>query len=97
MPELGFGGARMEPVELPSGSCMVDLEVHLWDREPEIGGRLNASADVFEAATADLLVRGLVAALEVLAADPDRRLTDVTAPVADGPAGGGRDAVRHVL
>jgi hypothetical protein len=91
MPELGFGGARMEPVELPSGSCMVDLEVHLWDREPEIGGRLNASADVFEAATADRLVRRLLAALEMLAADPGRRLGS------EGAMRGGRDAVRHVL
>lgn len=97
MPELRFGGAWMEPVELPSGSCMVDLEVHLWDREPEIGGRLNASADVFEAATADLLLRRLMAALEVLAADPERRLAAVAAPGADGAERGGRDAVRHVL
>jgi len=73
MPELGFGAARMEPVELASGSCMVDLEVHLWDREPEIGGRLNASADVFDGPTADRLAERLVAVLGLMAAQPDRR------------------------
>jgi amino acid adenylation domain-containing protein len=77
MPELRFGEARAEPVELPSGTCRHDVELHLWEGA-SLRGRLDYNTDVIERGSAEALVEHLECLLRAAVAAPDRPLCELS-------------------
>lgn len=72
-PELG--GVTVEPYPLDGHAAKYELRFNLEDRDPDIRGKIEYSGDLFDEATIALLGNRFVALLELIAADPQRRLS----------------------
>ena len=74
---LQLRGLAVRGVELPLQTTKFDLTLVLWEERGWITGGLEYSLDLFERATAQRLAGQLEALFEALAADPERRVSDL--------------------
>ena len=70
-------GLAVTPLEVDAGTAKADLELHLREGAGGLEGTLVYSTDLFDAATAVRLTGHFRTLLEGVAADPERRLSDL--------------------
>ncbi|HEX2191027.1 MAG TPA: amino acid adenylation domain-containing protein, partial [Longimicrobiaceae bacterium] len=76
-PALRLGGASAEPLAVGTEAVKFDLALSMADEGERLTGRLEYRADLFEAETARRMTGHLAGLLEAMAADPDRRLSEM--------------------
>ncbi|MEV0681658.1 amino acid adenylation domain-containing protein [Actinosynnema sp. NPDC050436] len=74
---LEFDGFRLAPVEIDNGVAKFDITVDLREYEGELTGRVQYDSDLFGPATRDRMTGHLRTLLAGIAADPDRRLSEL--------------------
>jgi amino acid adenylation domain-containing protein len=73
--ELKLGGLRLEQIETESGTSAFDLMLAAQETDGVLCGALQYSTDLFDAATAERMLRHFRTLLEGAAADSRRRLS----------------------
>jgi amino acid adenylation domain-containing protein len=84
-PQIGAGDAAvLRPVAYDAGLALFDLTLSASDDPGGLGLHLNVDADLFEPATAERMLTELAELLSGVAADPERRLSELapSAPLA---------------
>ena len=76
-PTWALGPARMEKVEVDTGTSRFDLTLSLVAGRDGIEGTVEYSTDVFGCADVDRLVAGFISLLGVVAADPGVAIRDI--------------------
>ncbi|HVW20569.1 MAG TPA: amino acid adenylation domain-containing protein [Opitutaceae bacterium] len=77
---LELSGLTLEPIEPEAGVAKFDLTLSLADAAEGLKGTLDASSDLFSAASAEAFARRLERVLAAAAAEPGRRLSALLAP-----------------
>jgi amino acid adenylation domain-containing protein len=75
---LRLPGLELAPVDLFTGTCKFDLDLYLADAGASIEGYLDFAADLFEPATARRLLGHFRRLLRSAAAEPERRLSELS-------------------
>ncbi|MFB4311445.1 amino acid adenylation domain-containing protein [Actinomadura sp. GTD37] len=78
---LALPGVRAEPFLPETGGVKFDLDLYFAEGGDEIEGFAAFAADLFDAATVQGLLDGLVDLIAQVTADPGRRLSSLGAPV----------------
>ncbi|MFL6284239.1 MAG: amino acid adenylation domain-containing protein [Pyrinomonadaceae bacterium] len=73
--ELRLGGLRLEQIETESGTSAFDLMLAAQETDGVLGGALQYSTDLFDAETAERMLRHFKTLLEGVASDSGRRLS----------------------
>jgi amino acid adenylation domain-containing protein len=76
-PQPRLGGLELRPLKVEGATARFDLTLTMQEAEGELEGSVEYSTDLFEAATIARLVGHLEQLLRGVAADPDRRLSDL--------------------
>ncbi|HEY2737493.1 MAG TPA: condensation domain-containing protein, partial [Thermoanaerobaculia bacterium] len=76
-PPLALGGLTLALRELPTGTAKFDLTLSLGEEGGEVRGALEYSADLFQPATAERLLRHLGELLRGAVAEPGRRISEL--------------------
>jgi amino acid adenylation domain-containing protein len=71
-------GAAVSLVQVHGGAARFDLLLALWRGDAGLAGALEHSTELFDAATIERLVGHLLALLQGVAADPERRLAELS-------------------
>ncbi|MBZ4422338.1 non-ribosomal peptide synthase/polyketide synthase [Myxococcus sp. RHSTA-1-4] len=77
LPELSLPGLSLRPVALDTGLAKFEVSLNLSDTREGFAGVLQCSADLFEAATGERMVRHLATLLEAAVARPDLRVAEL--------------------
>ena len=77
MPALELPDLKLRPLEFESRTAKFDLELMVEDVEDGMRGLLEYNTDLFDAATMARMLGHFRVILEVIAADPERRLSEV--------------------
>ncbi|MCY1021700.1 non-ribosomal peptide synthetase [Pyxidicoccus sp. MSG2] len=75
---LEVGGLRLSSVELPPRTTQFDLMLLLAETEDGLGGWLQYDADLFDAATVRRMARRLEQAFDLVAREPELRVSRVS-------------------
>ncbi|MCC6177443.1 MAG: amino acid adenylation domain-containing protein, partial [Chloroflexi bacterium] len=75
--DLSFAGVQAEPEFVETGSVQFDLNLILEQGPDGFDGQLQYDSDLFERATIERMAEHLTALLEGIAADPERRLSEL--------------------
>jgi len=75
--EVEVGGLRLRHLPLPQRIAQFDLTLSMGEVGGEISGTLDYNTDLFDAATAERLVRNLRALIEAVTAEPGRRVSEL--------------------
>jgi amino acid adenylation domain-containing protein len=75
--EVEIGGLRLRHLPLPQRIAQFDLTLSMGEVGGEISGTLDYNTDLFDAATAERLVRNLRSLIEAVVADPGRRVSEL--------------------
>jgi hypothetical protein len=78
MPPLVAPGLTLSPFEIEERTSRFDLELDLRDTGVGFGGWIGYNTDLFEAATVERMTRHYRALLAAAAAEPDRRLSELS-------------------
>ncbi|TKT78137.1 non-ribosomal peptide synthetase [Aquamicrobium sp. LC103] len=73
-----LGDLTVEPFAMEDEEVKYELRFNLEDRDPEIGGRIEYSADLFDASTVALLAERYERLLATLLDNPDRALSRIS-------------------
>jgi len=76
-PALELPDLTLTPLEVESGTAKFDLNLFMIDTEQGLVGSLEYSTDLFDTATTIRMLGHFQTLLEGIAADPDRRLSDL--------------------
>lgn len=76
---LDVGGLELESHPLPGRASMLDLSLMAGDAGDRIRGHFQYNTDLFDEPTAARVAEDFEALLEAVAADPDRRLSELPA------------------
>jgi amino acid adenylation domain-containing protein len=79
---LELPGLRLAALPVESGNAKFELSLALAEEEGGLGGYLELSTDLFEAATGERMLRHWAAVLGAVTADPERPIGDI--PLLDG-------------
>ena len=74
---LELTGLEVTPLPVRSQTARFDLELFLWERDGHLDGAFVYSTDLFDVATIERLSRHFQVLLEGIAADPDRRISEL--------------------
>jgi amino acid adenylation domain-containing protein len=74
--QLEFGDARLEPMDLETGTAKFELTLSLEETEHGVHGFLEYDTDLFDTATAERLVREFETLLTGIVADPELPVTE---------------------
>jgi amino acid adenylation domain-containing protein len=75
--KTGLPGLTLSPVEIDTGTAHFDLTLHIADTEQGLIGTLAYNTDLFEDATIIRILGHFRILLEAVAANPERRLSDL--------------------
>jgi amino acid adenylation domain-containing protein len=75
-PSLKLAGLTMAPLEVHSGTAMFDLTLFMFERDQGLVGTFEYNTDLFDAATISRMMAHFQNLLEVIIADPERRISE---------------------
>ncbi|HEX7240791.1 MAG TPA: condensation domain-containing protein, partial [Longimicrobiaceae bacterium] len=75
--ELRLGGVQAEPLETGTGEAKFDLTLGMGDDGERIAGTAEFRAELFDDATVERLLEHYAAMLAGIAADPERRVSEI--------------------
>jgi hypothetical protein len=78
-----MGSLAVEPLAAGSGAAKFDLTLSLGEGEGEIGGAISYRAELFDAGTVERMAEHLRRLLDAMAADSERRLSELALVSAD--------------
>ena len=81
--ELDTHGLTLSPVAINRGTSQLDLNLRLTEFEQSIMGSLEYSTDLFDASTINLMLRRFERLLNELPSQPDARLSELLAILAE--------------
>jgi hypothetical protein len=73
----GPAAAATSVLELDRGNAVFDLVLTLWEHDQGLGGHIEYSCDLFDAATIDRLARHFLTLLSDIVAGPDRHVREL--------------------
>jgi hypothetical protein len=77
--EVALAGLHVTPLKVARGTAKFDLTLSLVDAADELAGSIEYSTDLFDAATVAGMASYYLRLLEAIAADPERRLSELPA------------------
>ncbi|MBA3354607.1 MAG: amino acid adenylation domain-containing protein [Pyrinomonadaceae bacterium] len=77
MPPLEFSGLALNPLQVDHWTAKFDLVLHMVEQAEGLRGRLEYKTDLFDAVTINRMIGHFQVLLEVVVADPDKRISSL--------------------
>ncbi|HEX2926935.1 MAG TPA: amino acid adenylation domain-containing protein [Ruminiclostridium sp.] len=75
--ELELPGVKMQPIDIESGMAPFDLRLQLTETDEGLRGGFDYNLSIFESTTIRNLARHLIAVLEGIAVNPERKISEL--------------------